>query len=466
MNVLDDPKIQSLILRRDLSKSRIKTFRAVFKGVYELIGLTPTELIEEAKEEQIPYIKDDKIIFNAIENRKISTYFFKYYHYLRDLRRANKTISDYLGTLRTFYDEYDIELPKPIQIEVKRKIVKEGDIPTIKDIQKGVEYATSLRNRAMILFLASTGVRQGDMRNFTIGDFVEATKDYHDSPTIHELLEKKRINNIIPTWYFIPAKTKKKGNICVTFNTPECSEYIINYLRTRKNLENSDYLFDAWGHQISQAGVLDIFQRLNDKVFFRTQEGNRFFHAHALRKFFISTCNHNSSDLAKVNLLSGHSNKSSVHDTYNEVNIEVMKRFYTKLIPFLSIRDTRVHEVKDEDIVKLKEEHKKEINAINEKMEKVNERMEKYEDVIKREEEFRERLSFIHEFPKNESLKENLNYIQQKYGNIDLGNLKLIRKLIEISEEKDKGKIKQKECENEIDIMIDKIKPFNKPKDN
>lgn len=78
------------------------------------------------------------------------------------------------------------------------------------------------------------------------------------------------------------------------------------------------------------------------------------FHAHALRKFFISTCNHNSGDLTKVNLLSGHSMQSIVHDSYNEINIEVMKRFYMKLIPYLSIRDTKVHDIKHKDLIKIK----------------------------------------------------------------------------------------------------------------
>lgn len=353
MKIIDDPKIQKLITRRGLSKSRIKIFNAVFKQLYEITELTPSEMIEEAREEQKPYIKNNEIVFNNIEDRKITSYFYQFYNYLENLNRSKKTIKDYLGTLRTFYNEYDIQLPKPIQIDVEKKIVKEGDIPKIKDIKKGVEYSISLRNKALILFLTTSGVRNGDMRNFTIGDFVEATKDYHDSNTVHELLDMKRIDNIIPTWYFIPSKTRKKGNICVTFNTPECTEYIINYLKTRDNLNNNDYLFDAWGHQISQAGVIDIFQRLNDKVFFRTQDNKRFFHAHALRKFFISTCNHNSSDLTKVNLLSGHSSNSQVHDAYNEVNIEVMKRFYTKLIPHLSTRDTKVHEYKPQEMVKM-----------------------------------------------------------------------------------------------------------------
>lgn len=378
---LNDPKIQNMIMRKNLSQTRIKIFQTVFKRLKNITLLTPTELIEEAKEEQTPYIKDDKIVFLSIEDRKISYYFFQFHNHLQEAGLAPKTIKDYLSALRTFYNEYNIELPKPIQIDIEKKIIRKGDIPSIKDVMKAIEYTNNLRNKAIILFLATSGIRTQDMRNFTIGDFVKATKDYHDSNTIHELLEKKRIDNIIPTWYFIPAKTRKKGNICVTFNTPESTEYIINYLRTRKNLNNNDYLFESYNGKLSRSLVMDFFRNLNDKLFSKTQNNERFFHAHSLRKFFISTCNHNSGDLAKVNLLSGHSNKSNVHDTYNEVNTEVMKRFYTKLIPHLSIRDTKVHEYKPADVLKLENDSKLKDEAITNLQNQVDELADKINNI-------------------------------------------------------------------------------------
>lgn len=121
MNILDDTKIQRLITRRELSKSRIKTFRAVFKEIYKITGLTLSELIKNAKKEQELFIKDGKIVFESVEDREIATYFYQYYNHLKTLGRSKKTIKDYLGTLRTFYSEYDIELPKPIKIEIEKK---------------------------------------------------------------------------------------------------------------------------------------------------------------------------------------------------------------------------------------------------------------------------------------------------------------------------------------------------------
>jgi hypothetical protein len=102
--------------------------------------------------------------------------------------------------------------------------------------------------------------------------------------------------------YFIPEKTSKKGNICVTFNTPEAKKYLINYLKKRPNLTKDSHLFSAWDHHMSEYTIIDIFRRINDNSFFGNNEGKRFFHGYTLRKFFISTCNHNNSDLTKVNI--------------------------------------------------------------------------------------------------------------------------------------------------------------------
>ncbi|BBL62635.1 tyrosine-type recombinase/integrase [Methanobrevibacter arboriphilus] len=353
MKIEEDPKIKQIVIRKNLSKSRLNIYKIVLTDICTITGLTPTELLKEAKEEEQPFIKDNKIIFPDIEDRKVTQYIYQYYEFLKNKKLTINTIDSYLKTLRSFYNEYNIQLPKNIQLDQSKPLIKEGDIPAIKDIKKGVDGTNNIRDKAIILFMATTGIRTSDVIDFKISDLLEATKNYHDG-TLMDLLAQKT-NNLVPVWYFTPLKTIKKANICVTFNTPEATGYLFEYLKTRKNLDEDSYLFGFDnGKPISNFAIIHIFRRINDRVFFRNNEGKRFFHPHAMRKFFITTCNHNSSDINKVNLLSGHSNKSSVHDAYNEVNTEVMKRFYTKLIPFLSIRDTKVHDIKHEDLIKLR----------------------------------------------------------------------------------------------------------------
>jgi integrase len=357
MRISNDPKLKKIldIKKKNISKSRKKIYTIVLEDIYKITGFTPTQLIKKLKEDQTPFIERNTIVFKDMDDRIVTEIFEQYYLYLLENKKTSiRTIDSYLNTLRTFLGLYNIELPDKIELDVPKIIIKKGDIPDLKDIRFALENTKHVRDKAIILFLATTGIRSGDMRNFTIKDLLEATEEYHEG-TIKSLLSSK-YSSIIPTWHFIPSKTAKKGNVCVTFNTPECSELILTYLRNhRENLTEKDYLFASIRNKkLPSRTLLDMFKRLNDNVFGRTDKNKRFFRGHSLRKFFISTCNHNSGDLAKVNLLSGHSNKSSVHDAYNEVNTEVMKRFYTKLIPFLSIRDTRVHDVEPAELVKLK----------------------------------------------------------------------------------------------------------------
>ncbi|WP_054835475.1 site-specific integrase [Methanobrevibacter arboriphilus] len=299
MKIEEDPKIKQIVIRKNLSKSRLNIYKIVLTDICTITGLTPTELLKEAKEEEQPFIKDNKIIFPDIEDRKVTQYIYQYYEFLKNKKLTINTIDSYLKTLRSFYNEYNIQLPKNIQLDQSKPLIKEGDIPAIKDIKKGVDGTNNIRDKAIILFMATTGIRTSDVIDFKISDLLEATKNYHDG-TLMDLLAQKT-NNLVPVWYFTPLKTIKKANICVTFNTPEATGYLFEYLKTRKNLDEDSYLFGFDnGKPISNFAIIHIFRRINDRVFFRNNEGKRFFHPHAMRKFFITTCNHNSSDITKL----------------------------------------------------------------------------------------------------------------------------------------------------------------------
>lgn len=350
MNVLEDPKLQQMILRKNLSLSRQKIYRTVLSTIYELTGLTPSELIKEAKHEEKPYIENNQAVFLDIDDRKVKKYLYQYYGYLKTQNISDITIDSYLKTLRSFYNEYEIDLPKNIEIETITELIQEDEKITKKKIRLALETTNNFRNKAIILLMASSGIRSGDIRNFKVSDFINATKEYHNG-SIENLLESKE--DIIPTWYFVPKKTRKKGNICVTFNTPEASKYIIQYLRKRNNLTPDDYLFEAKGKKMGKWGLIELFRKINDKTFGRTKKGKRYFKAHSLRKFFITKCSHNSGDLRKIALVSGHAPPIKTDPNYISINFDVMKKFYISLIPHLSIQDTKVHNIKSKEFLAL-----------------------------------------------------------------------------------------------------------------
>ena len=352
--ISNDIKLKQMFLRKNLSESREHHYIKTLTEMYEITGKTPSELIVEAKEEEQPYLVNNVPRIRDIDDRKITSYLYNYYESLLKKNIIDSTINYKLSCLRAFYREYNITLPRPIEINIPPKIIREGDIPNLENIRLAVDN-TSVRNKAILLLMASSGVRSSDMRNFKISDFTNATIDYHNGDSIEDLLDGK-YKNVIPCWDFVPIKTKKTNNICMTFNTPEATEYIINYLKTRDNIKENEPLFlSQYKKALTQHGVIWLFSEINDRWFYRNDEGKRFFHAHALRKFFISTVKHYTSDYKKSKVLSGHA-VTRLEIAYEEIRKSVMKEFYCQLIPHLSINKTKINDIKSKEYLDLEDE--------------------------------------------------------------------------------------------------------------
>ena len=95
------------------------------------------------------------------------------------------------------------------------------------------------------------------------------------------------------------------------------------------------------GKQIAPTSFITLFQRINDTEFGFNKFGERFFQAKFLRKYF-------SGDLLKVRILAGHS-LTDIDRAYNEININVMRRFYISLLPYLNLHETNIKTVKSKE---------------------------------------------------------------------------------------------------------------------
>lgn len=348
--IRQDMKLQQMFIRKNLSKSRIDLNIIAFTKMYELTGLTPTELITEALEEQEPRLINGQLRFKQINDRKITRYLYNYYFFLQQENYKLQTIQTRMATVRAFYNEYDVELPKNIQLQNNKPLVTEGDLPARKDILKALQSTNNKRNKALILFLASTGIRSNDALEFKVHDLIQGCKNYNVT-SLNELLNIDA-DNVVPGFYFRPQKTIRSGNICCTFCTPECFKSLQDYLKTRPYLTEDSPLFtNRFNEKLSRDAVIRIFKTINDNEF-GFVNNQRFFKAHNLRKWFVSQCNQHSGDLLKVHILAGHS-ISRIDATYNEINVDVMRRFYISLIPHLTVNPTRVKTVKSREYLEL-----------------------------------------------------------------------------------------------------------------
>lgn len=366
--IANDYKLQQMYIRKNIGKTRRQQYRRVFNRIYNLTGLTPAALLDLARQEQKPTIKDNQIDFKELEDRTITQIQYSLYSHLLELGLKPATIKSELSIYRAFLREYDIQLPKPINIRLQQPLFEDGDLPKKEHILQAINSINNKRNKAIIYFMSSSGIRPVDVRNFKIKDFITACKYYYpdEEDLTIETIMKSDYSSLVPCFYFRPQKTSNFNNVCCTFCTPEAVASILDYLKSRHISNDEDYLFASRnGGILAQTSFITLFQRLNDKEFGLNRQGQRFFQAKYLRKYFITTCNQHSGDLLKVRLLAGHT-LADIDRAYNEISIPVMRHFYTRLIPYLSLNDTEVKTVKSveyQDLeVKLKkqqEENKK-----------------------------------------------------------------------------------------------------------
>ena len=347
-NIRNDKKLQQMFIRKNLSYDRKETYTRVFARVYELTNNTPAELLDIARSEQQPKIRDGQIDFKDIEDRTITNIQYQLYQHLKDKGIGNTTIKTELSTYRAFLNEYNIQLPKPINIKTDQPLYETGDLPSKEDILQAINSTNNKRNKALIYFMSSTGIRPVDVRNLKVKDLIQGCHYYLGEEATLDDLYDSHYDTLIPNFYFRPQKTINHNNICCTFCSNEALKSILDYLETRPSTPE-DYLFASRENgKMAHSTMVGVFRSINDKEFGVNRFGERYFQAKYLRKYFISTCNQHSGDLLKVRLLAGHT-VSDIDRAYNEININSMRRFYIGLLPYLNLHSTEVKTVKSKE---------------------------------------------------------------------------------------------------------------------
>lgn len=385
-----DEKLKMLVKRRNISPNAIKNYDTVFKEVNQLFDVTPSDIVRIGKREQKPFLNEDTNQIDVIdmEDRTITKYQFEYYEYLKTKSLSESTLKLKLNTFRALLSEYDIEKPKSPNIIVPKDRIRDKDLVSWRDIETALSFCTDIRDKAIISMLATTGLRSSDVLKLEIRDLIEACSIYfneNDEKTIDNLLAMNP-EDIIPCWEMKPNKTDRFSTLAVTFNTPETSVYIWQYLKDRMVndikkggkgvLEPNDPLF-ATIHKkkIYPTAIEKLFQNLNEKLGGKKDKNGKYnkFRAHALRKLFKTTCRRNITDVVVnsdktteidiVNIFTGHSSQNEpiarVYEAIEDDNHDsYIRKVYTALIPHLSIKEIEIKDFKTSQYKELEDKNK------------------------------------------------------------------------------------------------------------
>lgn len=314
---------------RNIKPSTVKSYMNALKDYEKFNNLTIDELIFEAKRDEDANIK--------LKDRKIKERLIEYRSYLLNREISANTVKTYFSKIKTFYMHFEVEMPQIPNAKYDKSYQSNYlDLPTHEHIRQALDISP-LDLKSIILFMSSSGTAKAETLSLTVRDFINACKDYHNGGNIRSVLDiLSRKDNIVPTFYLKRVKTDK---YYYTFCSPEASEYIVKYLKPRKNLKLNDKLFDFNHNQL-----LNKFQKINDVMDWGFKGNYRFFRSHNLRKFHASNI---CLSAEYVDLLQGRTRKI-VHETYIKTNPEKLKEIYKSAMDNVMINNAKNDSIKQD----------------------------------------------------------------------------------------------------------------------
>lgn len=361
----NDAKFQEFTLNKNIRESTI--YQYIYRiGLYcNHIELTPTQLIEEAIEDEEDGLR--------MPNRKLKQHLISFCQSLKEKNMSRNQVKNVFGTIKSFYKEFEIQLPNvKCIIKEEQALLTINDIPSKKDIKKALKRCNH-KYRAIVLLMVSSGMGRSEILNLTINDYIESLRMDRPLDLDNPLPQLREQEDKICRWSIRRVKT---GAPYVTFSSPESINAInnlIEYEIENKNPYKSmdQHLFNSNGDKINETSFNTYFRRLNDSCGFGWCGTQRFFKSHNLRKYFATTIeNSGHIEGTQSEFLLGHKISNKLIDTYKMRDFALMEANYLKVLPELSITSVETAVVESREY--------KEIKAKMEKMEK-----ELYEQVIK-----------------------------------------------------------------------------------
>ena len=298
---------------RNIKESTRKGYQSAIQHYVKVQKQSLEYLIDEALSEE-----EDKI---PLKDRKLKHRLIQFRNYLFDSKMSPNTLKTYLQKVKTIYSHFEVTIPR--LPEAKYGVdyeINYLDLPGKFHIRQALEIS-SIDLKAVILFMSSSGTAKAETLSLTVGDFINGCQDYHHGGSLEYILDtlagKK---NVVPTFYLKRIKTNK---YYYTFCSPEATSYICKYLKTRKELELSDKLFD-----FSPSKLLLRFQEINDKMGWGFKGNYRFFRSHTLRKYHASNIGLTAE---YIDSLQGRS-KNVIHETYIKTNPKKLKEIYMSVM--------------------------------------------------------------------------------------------------------------------------------------
>ena len=335
-NLADATKDNYLLVANDFAKANNNSFDV---------------LVDEIKSSQHDELVDGLIYRFDPDEGLVKKYVQNYLNMAREKGNGDATLAYKERNIRSILNRFGVILYKrPI---IKYKQSQEKRVVLSRDeIQAVISYSRP-PIKAVVSFLASTGMRVGDIYKLTIGDFMKATDQYHKAEDAQDFI-RNAPSGMRGFWKFKPHKTHKNGLECRVCNTPESSNYILAALRERHRilkhngitLTEEDKLFAPFNKREgyrpkSLENILSqkkkVVKDYNDKKYFKLYNDGEISHsqykkcvaatpdfsAHKLRRFFSTTARQHILNTDVCLIMEAHTSNQPTDKFYIGVNDEL-----------------------------------------------------------------------------------------------------------------------------------------------
>ena len=381
--------LKEIFLERNSSENTQKSYQRAVNQFELYFDKHLTEIITIAEHEE-----DQHIPWRKSTLRK---YLIEFRSYLYD-KYKSKTAKLYLTLIISIFRHHEFMVPKLPRFSEDIEVIPilPEDIPDREMLQKCLDISPPLVS-AFALFTSSSGMSRSDTLNLTVHDYLEATKEYHNSIN-NVSLAIKQMNtselDIIPVFEHL---TRQKTNQpYYTFCSHEAAEAINNYLITRKvlvydvtgkvigarDVTPEDPLFD-----VSYQWIGDLFEEINTKLNLGKAGRYNRFTIHMMRRYHATQLYEAGMSEDKINLLQGRTPKSVIHESYIRVKLEDLKEEYIQCLPYIVVSEIDKVKTKMDIVVEENENLKTENESLRESILDRIEALEKvqWEDVKNKE---------------------------------------------------------------------------------
>ena len=372
----ESKSLNRFCIERDLADTSRRKYRVCLQRYVDFTQMTLEDLIKEADQEE------DTII--RINKRKIRNRLIEFRVYLKEHYSAN-TLMTTMVSVNTFYKHFGISIPDLPPITYRKSPndeIEYEDLPTIEHVKQAIENVNTAKHKALFLFMACSGTARKETVNFTFGQFLEGIQEYRPHvKTVEEIINEldgkcEDTEKIMPLF---KMRREKTGYNYYTIVTPECTQFMITYLKSsRANFKPEDSFF-----QLNENGITSAFRSINRKMNWGKRGTIDFFSPHRLRKFNASAIE--DTDLA--NYIQGRK-PNKIKETYFKKNkLKVREEYLNHLNKFgiFSTYDILINSKAYQSLLaeknRLSEELKQAKNDYEELMKEVNDMRVKIDNV-------------------------------------------------------------------------------------